>query len=194
MKRFLSVVAACAVALMVFSCGSKEVTKTTPIQEIEAPDWVKKGSGAFDDDKGKVFYGVGSASNIGNYALLRSTADNRARSEIAKIFEFYTASLMKDYTASTSAGEANVHADEQHVEEAIKTVSSATLSGVEIVDHWQHPATGELFSLAKLDLESFKDSLQNARELNARAREFIRENADKLHQELKEEEERMLER
>lgn len=194
MKRFLGIIGACIVGLTLLSCGSKEVTKTTPIQEIEAPDWVKKGSGAYDDDKGKVFYGVGSASNIGNAALLRSTADNRARSEIAKIFEFYTASLMKDYTASTSAGEANVHADEQHVEEAIKTVSSATLSGVQIIDHWQHPATGEFFSLAELDLESFKQSLENARELNSQAREFIRDNADKLHEELREEEDRMRER
>jgi hypothetical protein len=149
------------------------------------------GSGAFDGDRGKVFYGVASASDIRNPSLLRTTADNRARSEVAKVFEFYTSSLMKDYRASTTAGEPGVSAEEQHVEEAVKTVTSVTLSGVEIVEHWQHPATGEFFSLARLDLEAFENLAAKSRELNDRMKEYIRENADRLHEELREEEDRM---
>lgn len=178
-------------ALMIAGCAKKELKATTPIQEMEAPDWVKKGSGAIDDDRGKMFYGVGSAQGIRNYSVLRTTADNRARSEVSKVFQFYTASLMKDYAASTTAGEPNVTSEEQHVEQAIKTVTSMTLSGVEIVDHWQHPATGELFSLARLDLESFKNLAEQSRELNSRVKEYIKENAENLHQQLEKEEDRM---
>lgn len=178
----------------VVACGGGEMTKTTPIQDIEAPEWVLKGSGAFGGEQGKVFYGVGSASNMRNSSLLRSTADNRARNEVAKVFQVYTASLMKDYMASTTAGDPNVTSEEQHVEQAVKTVTSATLSGVEIVEHWQNPATMELFSLARLDLQAFQDNLQKARELNARVRDYIRENADRVHDELAAEEEKMQER
>lgn len=191
MKKTMLLIFSLAVLFGLFACGGKEMAKTTPIQEIEAPEWVIKGSGAFEDDKGKVFYGVGSAGSMKNNALLRTTADNRARNEIAKLFEFYTASLMKDYMASTTAGDPNVSSEEQHVEQAIKTVASATLSGAEITDHWQHPATGELFSLARLDLQAFKDNLEKARELNAKTRDYIRQNADKLHEELEKEEEKM---
>ena len=70
---------------------------------MEYPEWVNKGSGAFGGEK-KVFYGVGSASGIRNHSLARATADNRARNEISKIFEVYSASLMKDYQASITAG------------------------------------------------------------------------------------------
>ncbi|HDO23313.1 MAG TPA: hypothetical protein ENG86_10800 [Nitrospirae bacterium] len=125
---------------------------------------------------------------------MRQTADDRARNEVAKIFQFYTASLAKDYMASTMAGDPNATSEEQHVEQAIKTVTSMTLSGVEIVDHWDNPKTGELFSLARLDLAAFKNNLQRARELNGKVRDYIRQNADRLHKELEKEEDKMRER
>lgn len=162
----------------------------TPVQEMEAPDWVIKGSGAFEKDRGKIFYGVGSASGIKNYSLLRSAADNRARNEIAKIFETYNSSLMKDYMASTSAGESGVSSEEQHVEQVIKTVTSRTLMGVEIVNHWQNPDTGEFFSLSRLDLLTFKENMEKAKELDNKVRDYIRQNADRLHDELEKEEEK----
>lgn len=162
----------------------------TPIQELKAPEWVKKGSGAFGNEKGRVFYGVGSASGINNSSLLRTTADNRARNELAKIFEVYTASLMKDYAASTTAGDFSKTAEEQHVEQAIKTVTATTLNGVEIVDHWQNPDTMELFSMARLDLESFKNNMDKMKELNDKVKEYVRKNAEKLHDQLEKEEEK----
>ena len=151
------------------------------------PDWVIKGSGAFKDSKGKAFYGVGSATGIKNFSLQRETADNRARNDIAKVFEFYTKSLMKDYQASTTAGDFKATAEEQNVEEAIKTVTSATLTGVMIIDHWEHEGREELFSLARLDLESFKSNLDQHKELSNEVRKAVKERADKLHEELEKE-------
>ena len=52
-------------------------------QTIKGPEWICKGGGAFDVERGQVFYGVGSASGIKNRALMRDTADNRARKDIA---------------------------------------------------------------------------------------------------------------
>jgi len=195
MKKLVLIVLMSLIVLTGFvACGGDETKKTGAIQDIGAPEWVIKGSGAFGGEQGKVFYGVGSASNMRNFSLLRTTADNRARNEVAKVFQVYTASLMKDYMASTTAGDPNVTSEEQHVEQAVKTVTSATLSGVEIVDHWQNPATMELFSLARLDLQAFQDNLQKAKELNARVRDYIRQNADRVHDELAAEEEKMQER
>lgn len=120
-----------------------------------------------------------------NQALLRSAADNRARSEIAKLFEVYTYSLMKDYAASTSAGGAV--SEEQHIEQAIETVTSATLSGVEIIDRWQDPGTGEFYSLAVLYMGNFVDGLNKVKGLDGRVKDYIRQNADRLHTELEKE-------
>jgi hypothetical protein len=178
--------------VLIAGCAStKKITATTPIQELKAPEWVLKGSGAFGGERGKVFYGVASATGIKNYSLLRAAADNRARNDVAKIFQFYTASLMKDYMASTMAGDVKVTAEEQLVEQAIKTVTSMTLPGVEIVDHWQHPATGELYALARLDLGAFKDNFEKVKELDAKVRDYIRKNAERLHEQLEKEEKKL---
>jgi len=189
--KILTVMSIAGLALGGCATATREITRTTPIQEIGAPEWVIKGSGAFGGERGKVFYGVASAAGIQNPSLLRSTADNRARNDVAKVFEFYTASLMKDYAASTMAGDVKATAEEQHVEIVIKTVTARTLSGVEIVDHWQHPATGELFALARLDLQAFQDNLEKVKELDAKVKQYIRENAERLHKELQKEETKM---
>lgn len=176
------------IALFAFAgCGKKApppISPDTPIQNLGAPAWVIQGAGAFKESKESAFYGVGSAANIKNASLLRTTADNRARADLAKTFQFYSASLMKDYMSSTVADDPNVTSDEQHVEQAIKTVTDVTLSGVQIVEHWQNPSTMEMYSLARIDLDAFKGNLEKAEQLDRKVRDYIKENADRLHEEL----------
>ncbi|MBT5548916.1 MAG: hypothetical protein HOJ79_00415 [Nitrospina sp.] len=172
---------------MLSACTSVPEPTRTTMDEYEPPEWVMKDSGAFDDSNGKAFYGVGSASGIKNYSLQRTAADDRARNNLAKVFEFYTKSLTKDYMASTTSGDFTATSEEQNVEVAIKTVTSATLTGVLIIDHWEHPGRNELFSLARLDLVSFKQNLDQHKELAQEVREAIKERADKLHEELEQE-------
>ncbi len=154
------------------------------------PEWVKQGSGGYKAKKGKAFYGVGSVTGIKNPSLERATADNRARAEIAKVFNTYTAALMKDYQTSTVAKDPKLSLEEQNVEQTIKTFTKAELSGVEIVDHWRIPETGEFFSLAKMDLDRFKDHLNQAKELKEEIRKRVIEHADKAFDDLEKEEAR----
>ena len=181
--------------LLGIGCGGKQTPENSSapahLAGLQYPEWVTKGSGAYSESsKGKVFYGVGLVSGIRNVALARTTADNRARAEVAKVFEVYTASLMKDYAASTTAGDMSASSEEQNVEQAIKTFSATTLSGVEIVDPWFHPEDGSVYALASLNLESFKNNLDKMKDLNARVRDYVRQNADRAHADLDAEEEK----
>jgi len=189
MKAGLKYVVAVAIAAALMGCGDKKKEDTHQLEGIKYPEWVMKGSGAFGGEQGRVFYGVGSVSGIKNHALARTTADNRARAEIAKIFETYSASLMKDYMASTTAGDMKASSEEQHVEQAIKTFSAVTLSGVQVVDHWIHP-DGTVYALAQLDLQTFKDNMDKAKELSNSVRDYVRKNAEKAHMDLEKEEEK----
>jgi hypothetical protein len=145
-----------------------------------------KGSGAFDVEGSKVFYGVGVASGIKNPAALRQTSDNRARAEIARTLEVYVASLSKDYMASTTAGDMSESSEEQHVEFALKTFTKATLHGATIVDRWKDPADGTMYSLCELDLVAFKETLDDYKELDEKVRDYVRDNAEELHDEMEE--------
>ena len=170
-----------AVALLLMTGCASAPAK---LDEPEMPQWVYKGSGAFDDGGGKVFYGVGIASGISNKALLFSTADNRARAEVAKTLETYVAVLAKDYMASTTAGDMSASSEEQHVEQALKTFSKTTLHGATIIDHWQDPGDKTMYSLCKMDLLAFKEALDDYKELDAKVRDYVRDNAEKMHDEL----------
>jgi hypothetical protein len=157
------------------------------ILHSNGPDWVNKGSGAFGGDKGKVFYGVGIASGTNDAPMRRSTADSRARAEIAKTLDTYVAVLNKDYVAQASAGKNKASGEEQHVHQLLKTYSQKELSGATIVDHWLD-TDGTEYSLAQLDMATFKDDLEKVKELSAQAREAVRASADKAFDHLSTEE------
>jgi len=154
------------------------------------PAWVNKGSGAFSDGGTKAFYGVGAVTGVQNKPLAVTAADNRARAEITKIFETYSASLMRDYARSTTAGDMQKTSEEQDIQQATKTFSAATLSGVVIVDHWQDPGDGTFYSLARLDLDKMKENIDKAKELNAAVRDYVRNNSEKAFSNLETEEEK----
>ncbi len=185
MKKLIGMMAVAALV----GCGEKRPDLSNQILHANGPDWVNKGSGAFGGDKGKIFYGVGIAGGMHNASLRRATADDRARSEIVKTLDRYVAVLNKDYMASTTAGDMKASSEEQHVQQALKTYSQMELSGAVIVDHWLD-ADGTEYSLAQLDMATFKDNLAKMRELNAAVRDVVRANADKAFDDLSAEEEK----
>lgn len=150
------------------------------------PKWVKQGSGYSD----KAFYGVGAINGVKNEPLAWEAAQNRARAEIARNFETYTAYLMRDYAASTTAGDFTKNTEEQNIERAIKTFSAVTLNGVRQEERYKDEKTGTYYVLAKLNLADVKEQLAQAKELSSEVRDFVRKNADKLFERLEKEEDK----
>jgi hypothetical protein len=156
------------------------------------PKWVAKGGGYMSEKDRKAFYGVGAVTGIRNEPLAKETADNRARAALAQYVDTYTAYLMRDYAASTTAGDFTKSSEEQNVERALKTFVSAHMSGVQVVDRWERDEKNgkTIYSLAKMDLDSFKQNITQMRELNEAARDFVRKNAERAFEKLQQEEDR----
>ncbi len=142
----------------------------------QRPDWVMKGSGAFKGDK-KVLYGVGIAETIKSEALRRTTADNRAISEISRQLSAMSTSLMRDYMSSTSATEEEKTSGEQYVENTVKTFTSNTVSGVKVIDRWDDGKV--TYALAELNIDDLKSMSDKVQQLSQQMREYIKQNADK---------------
>ena len=158
-----------------------------------APKWVDKSGGYMNEKNNKAFYGVGGISGIRNEPLAKEAADNRARANLAQYMDTYTSYLMRDYAASTTAGDFTKSSEEQNVERALKTFVSANLSGVAIVDRWEKEDKNggmTIYSLAKMDLETFKEQVGRMKELNDAARDFVRKNAEQAFERLQQEEEK----
>ena len=87
MKNFSAItkLLSLAVLVAVVSGCSSEPTKVESNLGIKgAPDWVNQGSNILSTKDGRLFHGVGSASQMGDLALQKSVADDRARAEVAR--------------------------------------------------------------------------------------------------------------
>ena len=174
------------IGLMLAGCGA-DMGPDHPVHGVNpdgTPKWVNRGSGAYDGKHGKCFYGVGLLVGVRNPGLARQTVDNRARGEIAKMFDLYIAAMMKDYQRSTTAGDFQNSSEEQDVVSAQKTITEVTLRGVEVRDHWTDPQNGTMYALAILDVNGIMKSLQQAKELNGRIRDYVRANARRAFNDL----------
>ncbi len=143
------------------------------------PEWVIKGSGAFNAERGRVFWGVGSATGIKNPSLLRTTADASARNNLAKIFNTYVAAITKNYMASTTAG--GNTSEEQVAESVMVAANAMNLNASQIVDRFLD-SDGTLYALAMVDMDQMEKISALIQDGTIKA--FVMENGDKIFDDL----------
>jgi hypothetical protein len=156
--------------------GTQERTSTGVGAPAEAPEWVHRGSVVA---KGSIF-GVGSVEGIKNAPLAQDTARNRGRAEISKILEVYSASLMKDYQASTAAGDLSASSEEQRVEQAIKTFSANLMNGTEQKDMWLDGNSGTWWVLVELNFERSREAAAAQASMSPGLKDWVDDNGPKV--------------
>ncbi len=153
-----------------------------------APDWVQEGSGVMNKDDSKSIYGVGTVEQVPLESVAWEIAENRARAEVAKSFETYTAYLMRDYVATTSATEASGVSAEQDVQRAIKTFTAITLNGVRQIERYKDEDKNMYYVLAKLSFKDMQEALSEAKELDKEVKNFVKKNGERIFDRLEQEE------
>jgi hypothetical protein len=143
-----------------------------------APDWVNQGSSILNDKDGRLFHGVGSASPTGDMSLQKSVADDRARAEVARVLSSYMDVVSSDYMASAKSGEAG--AAEESVSRQIKNLSKINLTGAKIIGSWRDPKTNIIYSIAELDMNHVKSTLNGVQDMNTDLKRYIETQADNI--------------
>lgn len=140
-----------------------------------APDWVNQGTQAVKDKDGRLFHGVGSAPALGDMSLQISTADERARAEIARVLSSYMEVVSKDFVAARG----NVQpAVEQTISRDIQNLTKLNLVGAKIIGHWRDKKSGMVYSIAELDMKQVKSTVEQLRDMNPDFKNYIGGNAD----------------
>ena len=166
-------VAAASFALV--ACASAPPATTSDV--TGGPAWTNRGGGAFDAPHGKGFYAVGIGTSK-NAAMRRKQSDNRARVELAKVFNSEVTSLFKDYLSTVSDGEKENF--EENSEEASQVFTDVKLAGVQIVDHWVS-GDGTEYALAYLNMDAFGETIDTVEKLSKRAAAAIKARASAAH-------------
>ena len=170
--------AAATLTLVLAACGGGKTVVESDLGIKGAPDWVNKGTQAVNDKDGRLFHGVGSAPSLGDEALQRSTADDRARAEVARMLSTYIDAVSSDYSGAAGTG-SNASAD-QSVSRQIKAVTKQNLAGSKIIGRWKDSRTSMVYSIAELDLKSVKTTLEGANGMNDDVKRYIGRNADNI--------------
>lgn len=133
MKRFILLV---LVLFLVAACGGGGGVKNS----TAGPDWVRGGSSKYPNTL--YITGVGQAASLAD-------AKNRARADVAKVFEV----VIHEQTQSNMQYVSNASGEEisQQVQSSVSTRTDKVLSGVEIGDTWRDPQSGQYFALAVLN-------------------------------------------
>jgi len=174
----IRILAAAALTLALAACGGGKTVVESDLGIKGAPDWVNKGTAVLNDKDGRLFHGVGSSSALGDEALQRSTADDRARAEVGRMLSTYLDVVGNDYTAATGTG-SNASAD-QAVSRQIKAVTKVNLAGSKIIGRWKDSKTNTIYSIAELDLKQVKSTLENAASMNEDLRRYVGRNAENI--------------
>jgi len=176
-KRHFYLGSVAIVVLLIAGCSSKtEVESDLRIKD--APDWVNEGNQMLNDRDGRLFHGIGSAPPMGDLSLQKTTADDRARAELAHIFSSYLKVVSNDYSASAGSGDEQL--SEQAVTRQIDSLTQINLTGVKIIGRWRDENTGSIWSLAELDIKHMQKTLDKAMQMSPALREFLAEEGDSI--------------
>ena len=144
----------------------------------DAPDWVNKGTQVLNDKGGHLIHGVGMAPTMNDFSLQQSTADDRARAEVARVLNSFMHVVSQDYTAAAGSGQDQQ--SEQSMSREIQNITDQNVSGARILTHWPNPKDGSLWSVAELDLNQVKDMVANSKDMNTAFRDYFAAHADNL--------------
>ena len=172
MLRTGATLALCGVLALLAACaGNKKIESDLGIKG--APDWVNEGTQAIHNDDGRLLHGVGMAPPMGDISLQKATAENRARTQIARALSTYIDATINDYTATMGYGDPDTS-----IERDIVSNTQLSLAGARIIGDWKDKRTGNLFAAAELDLKVLKRSLATADNLSDSFKEYFARNAD----------------
>ena len=186
MKNFSAITKLLSLAVLVAvvsGCASEPTKVESNLGIKGAPDWVNEGTSALSTKDGRLFHGVGSASPMGDLALQKSVADDRARAEVARVLSSYLDVMSNDYMASAKSGEAGDKSsgvNEEAVSRQIKNTSKINMAGARIIGSWKDPKTNTVWSIAELDMDHVKKTMSGVNDMNADLKRYIDTTADNI--------------
>jgi len=162
---------------LLVGCASKTMVESD-LRIKGAPDWVNEGTNILKDRGGRLFHGVGSAPPLGDESLQISTADDRARSEVAKVLNSFMDVASKDYiSTSGSGGDVSV---EQSISRSIKNATNINMTGAKIIGRWKQKKTNVIYSLAELDMKHVKNTIEKIETMHPGFRDHLKNSGNNV--------------
>lgn len=179
-KSYITALATASMLFLIFDCQPPPPTDTDPGHE----GWVEKGGGFFPGDQGSAIYGVGSVDDpekIGT-SMSRTASETGARADIARSIHSHVEDLVTVYQGLVR--DASAAEVDEWVRTATISFTEMDLVGAEIVDHHNCTRDNALYALARMDVNSYNDTVEKMEKLSDRAKDSIKEQAQEMFDEM----------
>ena len=160
------------IAIVLSACSSGKGDLESNLGIDGAPDWVNEGSKAVSDEDGRFIFGLGMSSSLNNMSLQKSTADARARAELARILSSFMNASLKDYASH------NGDIGTTNIEKSIDSISRTSLNGSKIIARWKDKETGDIYSFAELDLNKVEQVIEISKMMNIEYKDNLEKTMD----------------
>lgn len=177
-SRFIAKLLSMALFVLAISACSSTTKVESNLGIKGAPDWVNEGTNILSEKDGRLFHGVGSASPMGDMALQKSVADDRARAEVARVLSSYMDVVSSDYMSSAKTGGANTN--EEAVSRQINALTKVNLAGAKVIGSWRDTKTNIIYSIVELDMKQVKSTLAGTQDMNDDLKRYIESSADNI--------------
>ena len=183
------------IAALMTACSSvpvktfPDITKMVPSKSEErpieanviAPEWTTLTSGVYKESTGKaVFYGLGTVDKQELTPDRKMLSEDRARNELAKVFNSYIKRLAKEVAGSNlSHSLTDVHRDQ--LGSSLDERTATILMEAEITQYWSNKNNGKFYSMAQLDLNRLTDKLNSIKSISPEDRSFLKESIVRAH-------------
>lgn len=141
--------------------------------------WHQLKSGCYATNEGRLFYGIGRAGGVQNLTLLRATADNRARKELAGVLERYILELARSVPGGLNPSWAMLAFGERR--QILGILVRKAMQRAVVCDHWNEPREAGMLSLCRLSLAEVKMVLSNSGILDESMRSAMVSGAETVH-------------
>lgn len=166
LKSFATIILWMA-ALILAGCAGRSLV-------VEKTHWHDRSSGLYDTSDGRVFYGIGVAGGTRNATLLRATAANHARKEMALVLNEFVFELFQSTGTMPSM-------TQEDGEQLMGALVRNALKRAVISDHWFDAGQMRRYALCRLELDVFKQVLASQTAIDAEIRDAMWAEAENVH-------------
>ena len=154
---------------------------TRVVNNHAPPEWTLIESGVYRESTGKaVFYGLGRSGDKDNSKDKKTLSEDRARDELAIVLASYIERLAVEVSKIDFNSEV-ISAKKDRLNGSLEKDLSTILMEVEIVNHYENVNNGEVYSMAKLDLNRLKEKLDGSRSISIEDKSFLKEAISHAH-------------
>lgn len=183
-----SIALAAMLACVVPTIGCASGNHATMPVSTNAPEWIDRPNGLFDEGSSRVVYAVGIAADNPNPAARRNMAISRGRAELARTLQTVVQGLVKDYMSTNrDFYDMDTASSVEYYEDISRQVTDEVLVGSRQERAYRDPIDNTLYVLMRLDFDDVVSSYRaqmNAAFAREAVRKRIKAQADSFEGEL----------